>query len=352
MHARGSGAHGFFECYKPLSKYTKAAPFAAKEKITPVFVRFSTVAGECGSADTARGILQAATAHDTFWDFASLMPESTHVLMWVMSDRGIPRSLRMMGGFSVHTFRLVNAKGVSAFCKFHGKPLLGTHSLVWDEAVKIAGADPDFHQRNLWEAIEARHCPEWEMGLQIFTEEQAAKFSFDVLNATKLIPEELIPVTPVEKAYIAVAFRFQLSKVNVPAIRQRMVSSLRNAFEELAVAVAARLGLALPDAMPRAITKVTTPEMNRSPALSLMAQPGEGDIATRKVAILVAEGMDGKRISNLQAKLMAAGAVSRFVAVRLGTAKSADGSVIEVGATFENTPAVLFDGMVLPESAG
>ncbi|MEO8006729.1 MAG: catalase, partial [Betaproteobacteria bacterium] len=244
VHARGSGAHGYFESYGPLTKYTKAAPFASKGKITPVFVRFSTVAGERGSADTARdvrgfavkfytdegnwdlvgnnmpvffiqdamkfpdlihaakpepnnAIPQAATAHDTFWDFVSLMPESTHMLMWAMSDRAIPRSLRMMQGFGVHTFRLVNAKGASVFCKFHWKPLLGTHSLVWDEAVKIAGADADFHRRDLWEAIESGNYPEWEMGLQIFTEEQAATFSFDVLDATKLIPEELVPVTPV-----------------------------------------------------------------------------------------------------------------------------------------------------------
>ena len=244
VHARGSGAHGYFEAYKPLTKYTRATPFAEKGKITPVFVRFSTVAGERGSKDTARdvrgfavkfytdegnwdlvgnnmpvffiqdamkfpdlvhavkpephhGMPQAASAHDTFWDFVSLMPESTHMLLWVMSDRAIPRSLRMMQGFGVHTFRLVNAKGESVFCKFHWKPRLGTHSLVWEEAVKISGADPDFHRRDLWEAIEAGHFPEWELGLQIFSEEQGEGFSFDVLDPTKLVPEELVPVTPV-----------------------------------------------------------------------------------------------------------------------------------------------------------
>ena len=244
VHARGSGAHGYFEVYKALTQLTRAAPFAEAGKITPVFVRFSTVAGERGSADTARdvrgfavkfytdegnwdlvgnnipvffiqdamkfpdlihsvkpephnAIPQAASAHDTFWDFVSLMPESTHTLLWVMSDRGIPRSLRMMQGFGVHTFRLVNEKGDSVFCKFHWKPRLGTHSLVWDEAVKIAGADPDFHRRDLWEAIESGHYPEWELGLQTFTESEAEKFSFDVLDSTKLIPEELIPVVPV-----------------------------------------------------------------------------------------------------------------------------------------------------------
>ncbi len=209
-----------------------------------MFVRFSTVAGERGSKDTARdargfavkfytdegnwdlvgnnipvffiqdamkfpdlvhavkpephhGMPQAASAHDTFWDFVSLMPESTHMLMWVMSDRGIPRSYRMMQGFGVHTFRLVNDQGESVFCKFHWTPLPGTHSLVWDEAVKISGADPDFHRRDLWEAIESGEFPEWELRLQIFTEEQAESFSFYLLDSTKIVPEELVPVTPV-----------------------------------------------------------------------------------------------------------------------------------------------------------
>ena len=244
VHARGSAAHGYFEAYESMSAFTRAAPFQTAGKVTPVFTRFSTVAGERGSTDTARdirgfavkfytdegnwdlvgnnipvffiqdamkfpdlihavkpephhGMPQAASAHDTFWDFASLMPETTHTLMWVMSDRGIPRSLRMMQGFGVHTYRLVNAKGESHFVKFHWTPKLGTHSLVWDEAVKISGADPDFHRRDLWEAIESGEYPEWELGLQIFTEAQAEGFSFDVLDATKLIPEELVPITPV-----------------------------------------------------------------------------------------------------------------------------------------------------------
>ena len=243
VHARGSAAHGFFECYESLEKYTRASIFAEAGKETPVFVRFSTVLGERGSTDTARdvrgfavkfytdegnwdlvgnnipiffiqdamkfpdlvhaakpephfGMPQAGTAHDTFWDFASLMPEITAMLMWTMSDRAIPRSYRMMQGFGVHTFRLVNAAGESSFVKFHWTPRAGTHSLVWDEAVKISGADPDFHRRDLWEAIEAGAYPEWELGLQIFTEDQAEGFTFDVLDPTKIVPEELVPIVP------------------------------------------------------------------------------------------------------------------------------------------------------------
>jgi catalase len=244
VHARGSAAHGVFECYAPLTRYTRAAFLSAKGKRTPVFVRFSTVAGERGSTDTPRDVRgfatkfytdegnfdlvgnnipvffiqdamkfpdlvhalkpephhampQAASAHDTFWDFVSLMPESTHMLMWVMSDRALPRSFRMMQGFGVHTFRLVSAEGASHFVKFHWTPVAGTHSLDWDESVKIAGADPDFTRRDLWESIEAGVFPEYELGLQIFTEAQAREFSFDVLDATKIVPEELVPVTPV-----------------------------------------------------------------------------------------------------------------------------------------------------------
>jgi catalase len=244
VHARGSAAHGFFECYDSLAKYTRAAFLSARGKRTPVFVRFSTVAGERGSTDTPRdvrgfatkfyteegnfdlvgnnipvffiqdamkfpdlvhalkpephhGMPQAASAHDTFWDFVSLMPESTHMLMWAMSDRALPRSFRTMQGFGVHTFRLVNDRGESRFVKFHWTPTAGTHSLDWDESVKIAGADPDYTRRDLWESIESGVFPEYELGLQIFTEEQANRFSFDVLDATKIVPEELVPVTPV-----------------------------------------------------------------------------------------------------------------------------------------------------------
>ena len=249
VHARGSAAHGFFEAYEDSSALTMAAPFAHKGKITPMFIRFSTVAGERGSFDTARDVRgfamkfytdqgnwdlvgnnipvffiqdamkfpdlihavkpephnampQAGSAHDTFWDFVSLMPESTHTLMWAMSDRAIPRSLRMMEGFGVHTYRLVNIEGVSHFVKFHLKPKLGTHALVWDEAVKIQGADSDYHRRDLWEAIESGEYPEWEFGFQTFTEAQAEQFSFDVLDPTKLVPEELIPVKMVGRVVL------------------------------------------------------------------------------------------------------------------------------------------------------
>jgi len=246
VHARGSGAHGFFELYESQAKYTKAGFLNDTTIKTPVFVRFSTVAGSRGSTDLARDVRgfsvkfytqegnydfvgnnmpvffiqdaikfpdlihavkpephneipQAASAHDTFWDFISLMPESAHMIMWLMSDRAIPRSYRMMEGFGVHTFRLINAEGVSSFVKFHWKPLLGVHAVAWDEAKKISGNDPDFHRRDLWDAIESGAFPEWELGLQIISEEDEHKFDFDILDPTKLIPEELVPVIKVGK---------------------------------------------------------------------------------------------------------------------------------------------------------
>lgn len=243
VHARGFGAHGYFQPNKSHAKLTRAALFQDPSVRTPVFVRFSTVAGSEGSPDLARdvrgfavkfytqegnwdlvgnnipvffiqdamkfpdlvhavkpepdrGFPQAASAHDTFWDFASLTPESTHMLMWAMSDRAIPRSYRMMEGFGVHTFRMINAKGAVTLVKFHWRPKLGTVSLIWDEAVKVNGADIDFHRRDLWEAIQNGDYPEWELSVQAFTEEQAARFDFDVLDPTKIIPEEVVPLTP------------------------------------------------------------------------------------------------------------------------------------------------------------
>ena len=539
VHARGSGAHGYFECYASMAKVTRASLFAEAGKRTPVFVRFSTVLGERGSTDTPRDVRgfavkfytdegnwdlvgnnipvffiqdamkfpdlihaakpephfampQAATAHDTFWDFVSLMPESTHMLMWAMSDRTLPRSLRMMQGFGVHTFRLVDAQGKSRFVKFHWAPLAGTHSLDWDESVKISGADPDFHRRDLWEAIESGAFPEWELSFQIFTEEQAESFSFDVLDATKLIPEELVPLTPVgkmvlnrnpdnffaeteqvafctahvvpgidfsndpllagrihsyhdtqisrlggpnfheipinaavaqvhnnqregmhrqaihrgrvayepsslgggcpfqagaagftsfrepieadkvrgkperfadhytqatlfynsqtplEKAHIRRAFRFELTKVQVPAVRQRVVAMIANVDAGLAEALAADLGMAVPEPLPRALTKVVQPEVTESPALSLFARPGDGSIRTRRIAILVADGVDGTAAQALHAGLVAKGAVPRYIGVRLGTVQTEDGSVLDVEATLETMPSVLFDALALP----
>ena len=246
VHARGAGAHGIFEVYKPMHKLTKALFLQHPKVKTPVFVRFSTVAGSRGSADTARDVRgfsvrfyteegnfdlvgnnipvffvqdaikfpdlihavkpephneipQASSAHDTLWDFISMVPETTHTIMWVMSDRAIPRSFSMMEGFGVHTYRFIDATGKSCFVKFHWKPVLGVHSLVWDEAVKLAGKDADFHRRDLWDAIDKGNYPEWEFGVQIVPEEDEHKFDFDLLDATKLIPESLVPVQMIGK---------------------------------------------------------------------------------------------------------------------------------------------------------
>jgi catalase len=541
VHARGSGAHGVFQCYEALTDLTRAAPFAEAGKLTPVFVRFSTVAGERGSTDTARDVRgfavkfyteegnwdlvgnnipvffiqdaikfpdlvhavkpephhqmpQASSAHDTFWDFVSLMPESTHMLLWQMSDRAIPRSYRTMQGFGVHTFRFVNAQGESRFVKFHWTPLQGTHSLVWDEAVKISGADPDFHRRDLWEAIESGEYPQYELGVQVFTEEQAEGFSFDVLDATKIVPEELVPVTPIgrmtlnrnpdnffaeteqvafctahvvpgidftndpllagrihsyldtqltrlggpnfheipinapvveihnnqrdgfhrqtinrgrvayepnslaggcpfqagaaagftsfpqptqgdkvrgspekfadhftqaelfwnsqtaiEKAHIVGAFRFELTRVQVPAIRERVVAQLMNVSPELGTGVAEGIGLAEVSAAAPVRPRVESPEVSASPALSLFARPGDTGIRARRVAILVADGVDGATLLNLHSQLAAEGAVPRFVGVRLGGVRTANGEVLPVEATTETMPSVLFDALVVPD---
>lgn len=246
VHARGSGAHGFFQVYESLEKITKAKFLQEPGRKTPVFVRFSTVAGSRGSTDLARDVRgfavkfytdegifdlvgnnmpvffiqdaikfpdvvhavkpephnempQAASAHDTFWDFISLMPESTHMIMWLMSDRAIPRSYRMMEGFGVHTFRFINERGKATFVKFHWKPLLGVHSVAWDEAQNISGKDPDFHRRDLWEAIETGAFPEYELGVQLVEEKDEFKFDFDLLDPTKIIPEELVAVQRIGK---------------------------------------------------------------------------------------------------------------------------------------------------------
>ncbi|MZQ90752.1 catalase [Frigidibacter albus] len=241
VHARGYGAHGYFETLEAIPELTSANLFQEAGQITPAFVRFSTVAGNKGSPDLARdvrgfavklytqegnwdivgnnipvffiqdaikfpdlihaakdepdrGFPQAQTAHDNFWDFISLMPESMHMVMWIMSDRTIPRSFRFMEGFGVHTFRMINAKGEGTFVKFHWRPKLGMQSVLWDEALKINGADPDFHRRDLWDAIQSGDFPEWELGLQIFDDAFADAFPFDVLDPTKIIPEEDVPL--------------------------------------------------------------------------------------------------------------------------------------------------------------
>jgi catalase len=420
------------------------------------------------------------------------MPESTHMLMWVMSDRALPRSYRMMQGFGVHTFRFVNERGKATLVKFHWKPLLGTHSLDWDEAVKISGADPDFHRRDLWEAIEGGAFPEYELGVQLFNERQAERFSFDVLDATKLIPEELVPVrpigklvlnrnpdnffaeteqvafcaahvvpgidftndpllagrihsyvdtqisrlggpnfheipinapvaqvhnnqrdgmhrqaihrgrvayepnslgggcpfqagaagftsfrepvaeeklrgspekfaehynqatlfwnsqSPVEKAHILRAFRFELTRVQVPAIRRRVVAMLANVAAELAEPLAAELGMDVPDPLPRALKNPPRPEREVSPALSLFAHPGLATVRTRRIAILVADGVDGAAATTLHAKLSEQGAVPRYVGVRLGEVETEEGEGIEVEVTLETMPSVLFDAVAVP----
>ncbi|MEP6647943.1 MAG: catalase [Saprospiraceae bacterium] len=246
VHARGTAAHGFFELSESMTKYTKAKFLQTPGTRTPVFVRFSTVAGSRGSSDLARDVRgfavkfyteegnydlvgnnipvffiqdalkfpdlihsvkpephneipQAASAHDTFWDFVSLMPESMHMIMWVMSDRAIPRSFRMMEGFGIHTFRFVNENNKSVFVKFHWKPVLGVHSVTWDEAQRISGKDPDFHRRDLYEAIESGNYPEWNFGVQIVEEKDELSFDFDLLDPTKLIPEEIVPVQIIGK---------------------------------------------------------------------------------------------------------------------------------------------------------
>jgi len=246
VHARGSAAHGVFQVYEPMAEYTKAAFLQDPSVQTPVYVRFSTVQGPRGSADTVRDVRGFATkfytsegnydlvgnnmpvffiqdaikfpdfvhavkpeapnemptgasAHDTFWDFVSLVPEATHMVLWTMSDRAIPRSLRTMEGFGVHTFRFINAQGKMRFVKFHWRPVLGSYSLLWDEAQKLAGKDPDFHRRDLWEAIERGDYPEFELGVQIIEEKDQDSFGFDLLDPTKLVPEEIVPVKIIGK---------------------------------------------------------------------------------------------------------------------------------------------------------
>ncbi len=551
VHARGAGAHGYFELTKSMVEYTSADFLQEAGSRTPVFVRFSTVAGSRGSSDTVRDVRgfavkfytregnydlvgnnvpvffiqdamkfpdlvhsvkpephhempQASAAHDTFWDFVSLMPESTHMLMWAMSDRAIPRSFRMMEGFGVHTFRLINAKGVSHFVKFHWKPRLGKHALVWDEAQKIAGKDPDFHRRDLWESISQGNFPEWELGLQLVSEEKAQHLGFDLLDPTKLIPEELVPITivgkmvlnrnpdnffaeteqvafhpghvvpgidfsndpllqgrlfsytdtqlsrlggpnfhelpinrgvcpfhnfqrdgmhrmlvnkgqvnyepnslasgaefrvdggrqgfqsfaeateppkirrrspsfddhfsqatlfwnsqsPAEKEHIIAAFQFELSKVEVPAIRQRMVDNLAHVDAKLARKVAEPLGIAAPDARAAAgragfrDMRVKLP-MESAPSLSMETNPPTNGaaITTRKVAVLVSNGVETGALRAIQSALADAGATVKVIAAHLGFVSTSSGQQLAVDHTFTNMPSVMFDAVLVPGGA-
>ena len=548
VHARGSGAHGYFKVYKPMVQYTSAAFLQDPEIETPVFVRFSTVAGSQGSADTVRdvrgfavkfytgegnydlvgnnipvffiqdaikfpdlihavkpephnGMPQAASAHDTFWDFASLMPESTHMLMWAMSDRALPRSLRMMEGFGIHAFRFINSHGDSHFVKFHWKPKLGVHGLAWDEAQKIAGKDSDFHRRDLWEAIDSGNFPEWELGVQIVDEGKEGELGFDILDPTKLIPEAQVPVqiigkmvlnrnpdnffaeteqvafhpghlvpgidfsndpllqgrlfsytdtqlsrlgganfheipinrgvcpmhnfqrdgihrqtinkgrvsyepntlgngaefrvdgaaqgfhsyaesmespkvrrrspsfddhfsqatlfwnsqSAVEKDHIVGAFRFELSKVDAAEIRQRMVDNLAQVDLRLATRVAASLGINAPD--PKAAAgrlgfrdyRITN-KVDEDPSLRMVGRPG-GSVKTRKVAIMVADGVDYPSVKRIQQDLADAGAVCKIVGPQLGTVSTASGRQLAVDQTFTNSPSVMFDAVLIAGGA-
>jgi catalase len=402
----------------------------------------------------------------------------------------------MMQGFGVHTFRLVNAAGNSVFVKFHWSPLAGTHSLDWDEAVKISGADSDFHRRDLWEAIEAGAYPQYELGVQVFSEEQADRFTFDVLDPTKIVPEELVPVEPVgcmvlnrnpdnffaeteqvafctahivpgidfsndpllagrihsyvdtqisrlggpnfheipinspiaqvhnnqrdgmhrqaihrgrvayepnslaggcpfqagmtgfrsfpqpvredkvrgkpekfadhytqatlfwrsqsaiEQAHIVRAFRFELTKVQTPAIRERVVAMLANVADDLAQSVADGLGIEVPQPLPRLLARVPKPEVDTSSALSLFARPGEGGISTRRIAMLVADGFEGSAYTALHERLLAEGAVPRYVGARLGVVETSDGDKVDVEITMEAAPSAVWDAIVLPDGEG
>ncbi|AZD05540.1 Catalase KatE [Pseudomonas chlororaphis] len=543
VHARGVGAHGYFQTYENHSALTKAGFLRDPGKKTPVFVRFSTVQGPRGSGDTVRDVrgfavkfftdegnfdlvgnnmpvffIQDAikfpdfvhavkpephneiptggSAHDTFWDFVSLQPESAHMVIWAMSDRAIPKSLRSMQGFGVHTFRFINAEGTSSFVKFHWRPTVGTCSLVWDEAQKLAGKDTDFHRRDLWESIESGDYPEWELGVQVIVEENEHKFDFDILDPTKLIPEELVPITPLgkmvlnrnpdnffaeteqvafcpghivpgidfsndpllqgrlfsytdtqlsrlggpnfhelpinrplvpfhngqrdamhrttidkgrasyepnsidggwpketppaaedggfeshneridahkirqrspsfsdhfsqarlffksmsthEQEHIIAAYSFELGKVEREWIRARQVNEiLANIDLELARRVAQNLGLPVPK---RGTVDVPELSPDHSPALS-QANLLSGDIKTRKVAILAANGVDGKAIDAVKKALQAEGARARLLGPTSAPVTTADGKTLPVDASMEGLPSVAFDAVFVPGGA-
>jgi catalase len=541
VHARGSAAHGFFECLEDCSDITAAAFLQRAGERIPVFTRFSTVAGNKGSFDLARDVRgfavkfytqegnfdlvgnnipvffiqdaikfpdlihaakqdpdrefpQAQTAHDTFWDFISLTPESMHMIMWIMSDRTIPRSYRMMEGFGVHTFRLVNAAGASTFVKFHWRPRLGAQSVIWDEAVKINGADPDFHRRDLWEAIEAGDFPEYEFCLQTFTQEQADGFDFDVLDPTKIVPEEIVPLrvvgrmvldrnpdnffaeteqvaycagnvvpgidftndpllqgrlfsyldtqlkrlgspnfhqipinqpkcpfhnlqrdghmrmdvptgqvnyepsslgpdikresaergyrtfpnpeageqlrvrpetfadhytqarlflasqTEPEQNHIINALVFELSKCVVPRVREAMLARLINIDENLALRVAAGLGLRNP--IVPAEAPLPAREMPLSPALSILAKAAP-TLQGRKIGCLVTDGSDAKLVNDLKVAVLKAGAKFQIIAPTIYGVVTDDGALLPADHKVEGGPSVLFDAVaILPSIEG
>ena len=555
VHARGNAAHGFFEVTDSLKEFTKANFLTETGKKTPVFVRFSTVAGSRGSTDLARDVRgfavkfytdegvydlvgnnipvffiqdaikfpdlvhsvkpepnneipQAASAHDTFWDFISLMPESMHMIMWVMSDRAIPRSHRMMEGFGVHTFRLVNDEGKSTFVKFHWKPKLGVHSVAWNEAQKISGFDADFLRRDLFEAIEDGAFPEWELGVQLIPEEDEHKFDFDLLDATKLVPEELVPVRIVgrmvlnrnpdnyfaeteqvaflpsnivpgidfsndpllqgrlhsyldtqisrlggpnfheipinrpvapihnnqrdsqfrqtinkgrvayqpntladdspfqskakdggftsyyekidahkirtrsdsfrdhftqaalffnsqsdyEQTHIINALSFELGKVEVNSIRERIVFLLNQIDEKLANGVAENLGIAIPskldlpmnlgypaDANPDDYQPIPKKDakVKKSAALS-MANTVKDTIKSRQIAFLVADGFDANDVKKMKNALEKQGAKAKIIGMKSSGATDADGNQMKVDHALRTVASVLFDAVYIP----
>lgn len=543
VHARGTGAHGFFQTYENHAALTKAGFLQDPGKKTPVFVRFSTVQGPRGSGDTVRDVrgfavkfftdegnfdlvgnnmpvffIQDAikfpdfvhavkpephneiptggSAHDTFWDFVSLVPESAHMVIWAMSDRAIPKSLRSMQGFGVHTFRLINAEGKSRFVKFHWRPTAGTCSLVWDEAQKLAGKDTDYHRRDLWEAIEMGDYPEWELGVQIVEEENEHDFDFDILDPTKIIPEEIVPITPLgkmtlnrnpdnffaeteqvafcpghivpgidfsndpllqgrlfsytdtqisrlggpnfhelpinrpvapfhngqrdaqhrttidkgrasyepnsidggwpketppaaqdggfesyperidaakirqrsesfsdhfsqarlffnsmsdhEKEHIIAAYSFELGKVEREFIRAREVNEiLANIDLTLAKRVAENLGLPAPA---KGTVEVRKTSLEQSPALS-QANLLPGNIKTRKVAILAANGVDAAAIDAMKKALEAEGAHAKLLGPTSAPVKTADGKALPVDASMEGMPSIAFDAVFVPGGA-
>jgi catalase len=509
VNARGAGAHGYFEAYESMASLTRADFLKAKGRRTPVFVRFSTVSGFRGSTDLARDVRgfavkfyteegnydlvgnnmpvffiqdamafpdliqaakpdihnempQAATAQDGYWEFISRLPESMHMIMWAMSDRAIPRSYRMMEGFGVHTFRLVNAAGEGRFVKFHWKPALGLHAVTWDEAIKISGNDPDFHRRDLFDAIEAGDFPEWEFGVQVVEEKDRHAFDFDLLDPTKLIPEEVVPVrrigklvldrnprnyfaeteqvafhpghvvpgidlsddpllqgrvvayahaqasrlggvdghslpinrgsTPVpaqprgsghgahsdafldhftqarmflhsqsepEYNHICHALEFELGKVSAPAVRERMLFMLAQVDADMAASVGKGLGMPVPrkidglinrrvpeGADPKKLQPRPARDLPTSPSLS-MANGRRHGIATRKVAVLLADGYDRADLATMRHALERGGAWVKIVAPQLGAIPSHHDAV-EADFSFRTGDSVLFDAIYIP----